>query len=107
MNKLQRLRAARDYFVTLNCADEIDARSILYEVEYTHPIYTPDSPISQEGIRRLNGTRHTFFCGAYMRYGFHEDAVVSGLEVARAFGLSLDDTETRARRGERELAYAN
>lgn len=107
MNKLQRLQAARDYFVTLNCADEIDARSILYEIEYTHPIYTPDSPISQEGIRRLNGNRHTFFCGAYMRYGFHEDAVVSGLEVARAFGLSLDDTETRARRGERELAYAN
>jgi predicted NAD/FAD-binding protein len=101
------LRAARDYFVTLNCADEIDARSILYEAEYMHPIYTPDSPISQEGIRRLNGTRHTFFCGAYMRYGFHEDAVVSALEVAQAFGLSLNDTEATARRSERELAYAN
>jgi predicted NAD/FAD-binding protein len=107
MNKLQRLRAARDYFVTLNCADDIDARSILYEVEYTHPIYTPESPISQEGIRRLNGTRHTFFCGAYMRYGFHEDAVVSGLEVAKAFGLSLNDTQSRDQQRERELAYAN
>lgn len=107
MNKLQRLKAARDYFVTLNCTDEIDDGSILYEVEYTHPIYTPDSPISQEGIRRLNGTSHTFFCGAYMRYGFHEDAVVSGLEVARAFGLSLNDTELSARRVHREMAYAN
>lgn len=107
MNKLQRLKAARDYFVTLNCADEIDGRSILYEVEYTHPIYTPDSPISQEGIRRLNGTRHTFFCGAYMRYGFHEDAVVSGLEVAQAFGLSLNDTQQPVSRVHREMAYAN
>lgn len=107
MNKLQRLNAGRDYFVTLNCGDEIDKGSILYEVEYTHPIYTPDSPLSQEGIRRLNGTRNTFFCGAYMRYGFHEDAVVSALEVARSFGLSLDDTESRADRAQRQLAYAS
>lgn len=89
MNKLQQLKAKRDYFVTLNCTDEIDPKTILYEVEYTHPIYTPASPRSQEAIRQLNGTRHTFFCGAYMRYGFHEDAVQSALHVTRALGLDL------------------
>ena len=89
MNKLQRLRAQRDYFVTLNCVDEIDPGSVLYEVEYTHPIYTPRSPKSQDALRALNGVRHTYFCGAYMRYGFHEDAVQSALEVTRAFGLQL------------------
>ncbi len=107
MNKLQRLKAQRDYFVTLNCGDEIDRKSIIYEVDYTHPIYTPDSPVSQEGIRRLNGSRNTFYCGAYMRYGFHEDAVISGLEVARTFGLSLDDTESQKQQTERKLAYAS
>lgn len=88
MNKLQRLQAERDYFVTLNSGD-IDPQSILYDTTYTHPIYTPHSPTSQEAIRKLNGTRDTFFCGAYMRYGFHEDAVWSALEVTRAFGMDL------------------
>jgi predicted NAD/FAD-binding protein len=89
MNKLQRLKAQRDYFVTLNCGDDIDPGSVLYEVEYTHPIYTPQSPASQRAIRDLNGTRHTYFCGAYMRYGFHEDGVISALNVTNQLGLSL------------------
>ena len=89
MNKLQRLKAERDYFVTLNCDDVIDPKSILYEVEYTHPIYTPSSPVSQRAIKNLNGTRNTYFCGAYMRYGFHEDGVISALSVAQQMGLSL------------------
>lgn len=89
MNKLQNLKAKHDYFVTLNCNEEIDPRSVLYEVEYTHPIYTPASPISQRAIRDMNGTRNTFFCGAYMRYGFHEDGVISALSVANQMGLSL------------------
>jgi predicted NAD/FAD-binding protein len=89
MNKLQRLKARRDYFVTLNALEDIDPRSVLYEVEYTHPIYTPQSPVSQKAIGDLNGTRNTYFCGAYMRYGFHEDGVISALEVTRRMGMSL------------------
>jgi predicted NAD/FAD-binding protein len=89
MNKLQRLNAERDYFVTLNAENEIDAGSILYETVYTHPIYTPESPRSQKAIKELNGARHTYFCGAYMRYGFHEDAVISALDVTKSFGLEL------------------
>jgi predicted NAD/FAD-binding protein len=89
MNKLQRLNAERDYFVTLNAKNEIDRGSILYETVYTHPIYTPESPKSQRAIKELNGTRNTYFCGAYMRYGFHEDAVISALDVTKSFGLEL------------------
>lgn len=106
MNKLQRLRAARDYFVTLNCTDEIDPTSVLYEVEYTHPIYTPTSPLSQEQIRQLNGTRHTYFCGAYMRYGFHEDAVHSALDVTQHFGMNLADTDHAQKQEAEVAAYA-
>jgi len=89
MNKLQRLNAKRDYFVTLNCHDEINPGSIIYDTVYTHPIYTPRSPQSQKEIGQLNGTRNTYFCGAYMRYGFHEDAVWSALEVTKTFGMEL------------------
>jgi len=89
MNKLQRLQAEKDYFVTLNAGQEIDQSQVLYETVYTHPIYTPQSPQSQSLIRRMNGARNTFFCGAYMRYGFHEDAVQSALEVTTSLGMSL------------------
>ena len=89
MNRLQRLKAKYDYFVTLNCNEQIDQKRVLYEVEYTHPIYTPQSSISQRAVRDLNGSRNTYFCGAYMRYGFHEDAVISALDVASLFGESL------------------
>lgn len=89
MNKLQNLVAAKDYFVTLNCSDEIDRSTVLYEVTYTHPIYTPESVASQDLVRKLNGTRNTYFCGAYMRHGFHEDAVMSALDVTALFGMTL------------------
>ena len=89
MNKLQNLKAERDYFVTLNCADDIDPRSVLYDVQYTHPVYTPASPVSQRAIAALNGSQNTYFCGAYMRYGFHEDGVISALNVTKQMGLSL------------------
>jgi predicted NAD/FAD-binding protein len=89
MNKLQRLNAERDYFVTLNCQNMIDPKKVLYEVEYTHPIYTPASPVSQANVRAMNGSRNTYFCGAYMYHGFHEDAVRSALDVTSALGLSL------------------
>lgn len=105
MNTLQRLHARRNYFVTLNCSDQIDPSKILYEVEYTHPIYTPASPRSQAAIRALNGDRHTYFCGAYMRYGFHEDAVQSALDVTHAFGLSLAEGPV-LRESEPVVAYA-
>lgn len=89
MNRLQNLRAQNDYFVTLNCTDQIDAAKILYEVEYTHPVYTVDAPRSQAAVRELQGAQNTYFCGAYLRYGFHEDAVVSALDVARRFSVDL------------------
>jgi predicted NAD/FAD-binding protein len=89
MNRLQRLQAAKDYFVTLNPVRPIDPQKILYETIYTHPVYTPASPASQERIRHINGERNTYFCGAYMRHGFHEDALQSALDVTTAFGMSL------------------
>jgi predicted NAD/FAD-binding protein len=89
MNKLQNLDAAKDYFVTLNCSDQIDRSSVLYEVTYTHPVYTPESVASQDLVRQLNGSRNTYFCGAYMRHGFHEDAVMSALDVTSLFGMTL------------------
>lgn len=89
MNRLQGLQSHNHYFVTLNPHTTLDPTSIIYEVDYTHPIYTPDSLRSTKLLKELNGERNTFFCGAYCGYGFHEDGVSAALAVTKHFGVVL------------------
>ena len=89
MNRLQGLTTRRDYFVTLNRHQAIAENLILQEMEYTHPQFTAASMATQAELPSLNGPRNTYFCGSYFGFGFHEDAVKSGVAVARAFGLEL------------------
>lgn len=83
MNMLQGFEASEDYIVTLNRSGEIDAGKILRSVEYQHPIYTREAVAAQRRHAEIDGARAVHFCGAYWGYGFHEDAVRSGLIVAR------------------------
>jgi len=52
-------------------------------------LYSQEALATQPRLRRLNGTRNTWFCGSYFGYGFHEDAVRSAVEVAQGFGIEL------------------
>lgn len=89
MNRLQGLRTRHDYFVSLNATERVHPGKVLYQIEYTHPGFACSSFEAQKLLRDINGTRHTYFCGSYMRHGFHEDAVVSALEVATHLDCSL------------------
>jgi predicted NAD/FAD-binding protein len=89
MSRLQQLETSTDYCVTLNAARPIAEGSVIRTLDYTHPLYSFEAMDSQEALRRLNGQRNTFFCGAYMGYGFHEDGIKSGLDVAAHFGVGL------------------
>jgi uncharacterized protein len=89
MNRLQGLQTQNQYCVTLNPQTAIPESSIVRDLEYCHPIYTRQAVQSQDTIRRASGQRHTFYCGAYLGNGFHEDGVNSALEVTRNFGLIL------------------
>ena len=77
MNVLQSLQCPLPLLVTLNHPELIDPRKVIKSLEYSHPLFTPASPGAQRRQRELNGARRTYFCGAYWRFGFHEDAVVS------------------------------
>jgi predicted NAD/FAD-binding protein len=92
LNGLQRLRAAEQYCVTLNAGSTIAPQRILRRIAYEHPSYTLHALEAQRLLRRENGQRHTFYCGAWLGYGFHEDGVVSALEVARL----LDESRAAA-----------
>jgi len=89
MNLLQNLQTHSDYCVTLNPASRIIDSAMIAEFTYTHPQYSFDAIQTQQDLDSLNGIRNTYFCGSYFRYGFHEDAVSSGVNIGSKFGISL------------------
>jgi predicted NAD/FAD-binding protein len=86
MNRLQSLRADREFLVTLNLTERIDPARVIKTIEYAHPVYTPAGVRAQRRVDEISGHNHTHFCGAYWGWGFHEDGVESALRVAAAFG---------------------
>lgn len=92
MNQLQNLQTKQQYLVTLNPTRPIRESSVVNYTELTHPLYSFEALASQAPLRQLNGSQHTWFCGSYMGYGFHEDAVRSAVEIAASFGIELSDT---------------
>jgi predicted NAD/FAD-binding protein len=89
MNRLQALRADREFCVTLNKTEAIDPESVIRTMNYDHPVYTPAGLAAQRRWDQVSGVRRTHYCGAYWGYGFHEDGVVSGLRVCQRFGKVL------------------
>jgi predicted NAD/FAD-binding protein len=86
MNSLQSLAGPRNYLVSLNPTRPIAPDRIVREMVYEHPLFTPQAVEAQQRHREISGVRRTHYCGAYWRYGFHEDGVVSALEAVRPFG---------------------
>jgi predicted NAD/FAD-binding protein len=85
MNRLQGLPGP-NLFVTLNPFRE-PARSLIHaEQLFTHPLFDTPSLVAQKQIWLLQGVRRTWFCGAWMGAGFHEDGLQAGLAVAEALG---------------------
>ena len=82
MNLLQGLDAPVDFIVSLNCTARIDPSKILRKLQYHHPIYTHQSVAAQTRRGEINGVNRSYFCGAYWGFGFHEDGLRSGVDVA-------------------------
>jgi predicted NAD/FAD-binding protein len=78
MNVLQNIESSTRFLVTLN-RDDIDPAQILGRYVYDHPVYTPQAVRAQARRAEVSGHQRSFYCGAYWRYGFHEDGVVSAL----------------------------
>jgi uncharacterized protein len=81
MNNLQRLRARREYLLTLNRPQAIDPEKVLRRFSYDHPVYTREGVAAQAKHAEISGARRTRYCGAYWGWGFHEDGVVSALRA--------------------------
>jgi predicted NAD/FAD-binding protein len=87
LNRLQRLNAAAEYCVTLNPRWEVPRERVIARLRWRHPQFTAESVRAQTRWREISGVRRTHYCGAYWRYGFHEDGLLSALRVAADLGV--------------------
>ncbi|MGE0360996.1 MAG: NAD(P)/FAD-dependent oxidoreductase [Vicinamibacterales bacterium] len=85
--RLQGLEAAGPLLCTLN--GPRPATAPLACMRYTHPIFDRRALEAQRAVAALNGVRRTWYCGAHLRYGFHEDGVRSAVAVAAALGVAV------------------
>lgn len=91
LNLLQPLPFAQDVIVSLNPVREIDPARIIGEYEYAHPVFDLAAIRAQQRLGELQGQQHSWFCGAWTGYGFHEDGLKSGLAVAAGLQQQLQD----------------
>ena len=90
LGRLQRLDLAKPILLTLNPTESIRPDCILKQIKFQHPAYDTTSIAAQQRRLECQGTRRTFFCGAYWGNGFHEDGVNSALSIAEFFGITMD-----------------
>ena len=95
MNLLQGLPADTPLIVTLNRTQDIDPARILQRRQYAHPVHTHAAVAAQARRHEIQGVQRTWFAGAYWGWGFHEDGIRSGVDVAQGLGVAWSDDQVR------------
>ncbi|SKA22374.1 Predicted NAD/FAD-binding protein [Enhydrobacter aerosaccus] len=87
MNRLQNL-PGRDLFVSVNPPRPPAAATVYDRRTFEHPMYDAAAIRAQRALSQIQGVRDIYFCGSYCGYGFHQDALSAGLEVAEQLGVT-------------------
>ncbi|MES2692184.1 MAG: FAD-dependent oxidoreductase [Verrucomicrobiota bacterium] len=86
MNELQGVSDRENYFVTIDRPESIAANRVLRRIAYEHPLFTLGAVRAQSELPALNaaarGTTETYFAGAWQRFGFHEDGLLSAVRLS-------------------------
>jgi predicted NAD/FAD-binding protein len=87
LNALQDLPTETPVMVTLNPLHAPNKHKVIAHFQYEHPLFDGDAIAAQRDIKLIQGKNQVWFAGAWTRYGFHEDGVMSGLAVAKGLGV--------------------
>lgn len=87
MNNLQNIDKNYPLFVTLNPNSKIALQKIFASFNYDHPIFDAAAVAAQERIHEIQGADRFYFCGAYQKYGFHEDGISSAIKMMEKLGV--------------------
>ncbi len=96
INRLQPLPFKTPVLVSLNPLTEPDERCVHGEFDYAHPVFDAAAIAAQQRLPQLQGQARTWFCGAWTRYGFHEDGLMSGLAVCAGLRENWARTDAAA-----------
>ncbi len=96
MNKLQQVSDKKNYFVSINDPGVVDLSKVIKKINYDHPIFTPETAKAQLQLHKLNENGVSYFCGSYFRFGFHEDAFTSAVQLCTKL-LSRDPWKDQQR----------
>ena len=83
MNKLQGVSEKVDYFVSINPSATLDKSKVIKEIAYEHPLFDVLAMQAQEELYKLNEAGPIYYCGSYFKYGFHEDAYKSAVDLCK------------------------
>lgn len=86
MNRLQHIPADKPLFVTLNPVRQPDPSLTFARFQYDHPQFSAPGMAAQRIFNRIQGVKRTWFAGAWLGYGFHEDGLRAGLRAALRLG---------------------
>ncbi|KQC00376.1 NAD(P)/FAD-dependent oxidoreductase [Pedobacter sp. Hv1] len=89
MNKLQGVSDKVDYFVSINPSATLDQSKVIKEIAYEHPLFDVPAMQAQNELYLLNQSGPIYYCGSYFKYGFHEDAYKSAVELCEKVGRDL------------------
>lgn len=89
MNRLQGIDEKYPLFVSLNPKTPIDEKLVFDTAEFDHPVFDSAAIAAQAAVMALQGQRNSWFCGAHLRNGFHEDGLASAVHVARKLGAAI------------------
>lgn len=89
MNNLQNFDTEKPVIITLN-PPTMPGADVTYDINhFDHPVFTRDAIDAQEKISAIQGQNKTWYVGAYQRYGFHEDGILSAANIIEQMGLTL------------------
>ena len=89
INRLQPLPFTTPVIVTMNPLIAPDPARVIKTIQYDHPVFLAESASTKRALRAIQGKQRTWYAGAWTRYGFHEDGLMSGIAVAKALGANV------------------